>query len=49
MPPFYELKPIKIGCEARGIDLKGDISEEVKQVRDKPWSRVAYNLDRTLG
>ena len=29
---FYDLKPIKIGCEVRGIDLKANISDDVRQV-----------------
>lgn len=28
---FYELKPIKIGCQVFGIDLKSNISDEVRQ------------------
>ena len=29
---FYELRPIKLGCQVFGIDLKSNISEQVKQV-----------------
>jgi hypothetical protein len=29
----YELRPIKLGCEVYGIDLKSPISDETKQVK----------------
>jgi len=31
----YELRPIKLGCEVYGIDLKSPISDETKQVKIK--------------
>ena len=30
---FYELRPIQLGCQVFGIDLKANISDEVKQVK----------------
>ena len=45
---FYEMKPVKLGVEVRGIDLSKDVSDEAVEQIKKDVNEHRYGAGGTI-